>query len=70
MEILAEKNTSVDEERFQELMKEQRDRARDARKNAGADAWEGESNVLEGLPATEFVGYETSELPKQRFWQS
>ncbi len=58
-EILAEKNTSVDEERFQELMKEQRERARDARKNAGADAWEGESNVLEGLPATEFVGYET-----------
>ena len=40
-------------------MKEQRERARDARKNAGADAWEGESNVLEGLPATEFVGYET-----------
>ena len=58
-EILTERNVTVDEGRFQELMKEQRERARDARKNAGADAWEGESNVLEGLPATEFTGYET-----------
>ena len=58
-EILTERNVTVDEARFQELMKEQRERARDARKNAGADAWEGESNVLEGLPATEFTGYET-----------
>ena len=58
-EILTERNVTVDEARFQELMTEQRERARDARKNAGADAWEGESNVLEGLPATEFTGYET-----------
>lgn len=37
-EILSEKGIKVDVERFRELMKEQKKRSRDARKNAGADA--------------------------------
>ncbi|MDR1564300.1 MAG: alanine--tRNA ligase [Oscillospiraceae bacterium] len=57
VEILAEKGISVDTEGYHALMKEQKTRARNARKNAGADAWEGKGNVLENIPATEFVGY-------------
>ncbi len=57
-EILAERGMQVDEERFQELMLEQKARARAARANAGADAWEGEGNLLENLPETSFIGYE------------
>lgn len=56
-EILAERGLQVDEERFQELMRLQRERARSARKNAGADAWEGEGDAAEGLPETVFEGY-------------
>ena len=39
-EILAERGMTVNEEEFQALMMEQKSRARAARKNAGADAWE------------------------------
>ena len=39
-------------------MLQQRERARNARKNAGKDAWEGEGSVIEDLPETEFLGYE------------
>ena len=56
-EILAEKGMTVDEARFKELLTEQKTRAREARKNAGADAWAGDSIDLEGINATEFVGY-------------
>ncbi|XOQ49522.1 MAG: alanine--tRNA ligase [Eubacteriales bacterium] len=56
-EIVAERGMTVDEEEFKRLMLEQRERARAARKNAGADAWEGESDLLEGVPETEFLGY-------------
>ena len=38
-EILAERGMDVDEARFHELIAEQRKRAREARKDAGADAW-------------------------------
>ncbi len=58
-DIVEEKGLSVDEEAFKELMTAQRKRARDARKNAGADAWAGGENLFEGIPATTFVGYET-----------
>jgi alanyl-tRNA synthetase len=60
-EIVAERGLTVDEEEFGRLMREQRERARAARKNAGADAWAGESNVLDGVPETEFLGYEALE---------
>jgi alanyl-tRNA synthetase len=56
-EIVAERGITVDEEEFRRLMLEQRDRARAARKNAGADAWEGETDLLDGVPETEFLGY-------------
>jgi len=56
-EIVAEHGMAVDEEEFKRLMLEQRDRARAARKNAGADAWAGENAVLDDVKATEFIGY-------------
>ncbi len=60
-EILAERGQSVDEEGFTALMKAQKERARAARKNAGADAWTGEDDALGDIPATDFVGYEHDE---------
>ena len=56
-EILAEKGIDVDTDRFQELLAEQKKRSRDARKNAGADAWISDSVDLSDVEATEFVGY-------------
>ncbi len=60
-EILEERGMTVDEEKFHQLMKEQKQRARDARKNAGADAWEGENDVLADIGETVFTGYEVME---------
>ncbi len=56
-EILAEKGIEVDTERFYELLAEQKKRSRDARKNAGADAWVSDSVDLSDIEPTEFVGY-------------
>ncbi len=56
-EILGEKGIEVDVERYKELMVEQKKRSRDARKNAGADAWVSDSTDLSDISATEFVGY-------------
>jgi alanyl-tRNA synthetase len=56
-EILAEKGMSVDEDRFKALVKNQRDTARAARKDAGADAWKNTGAYVSDLPKTEFVGY-------------
>ncbi len=58
-DILEEKGVSVDEERFNELMTEQRERARAARKKAGNDAWKANDGVIQQLIANRFVGYET-----------
>lgn len=58
VDILEEKGLKVDEEAFQEKMMEQRVRARNARKDAGADAWKGEAAVAEKLEASKFVGYD------------
>ena len=57
-DILTEKGFTVDEEEFARLMKEQKDRARNARKDAGADAWKGGASVAEKLDTTVFVGYD------------
>jgi alanyl-tRNA synthetase len=60
-ELLAEKGLSVDDQGFQELMEEQRQRAR----TAGAAAHGSENThervlaFAEAAPATTFVGYET-----------
>lgn len=57
-EILEEKGLRVEEEAFDELMLQQRQRARNARKDAGADAWAGTKNLTEKMDATKFVGYD------------
>jgi alanyl-tRNA synthetase len=56
-EIVGEKGMDVDIDRFNELLKEQKQRSRDARENAGADAWISDSTDLTDLPKTEFKGY-------------
>lgn len=56
-DILEEKGFKVDEDAFDELMAEQRRRARAARTDAGADAWKGKAAVIEQLEASRFVGY-------------
>ncbi|NCC87553.1 MAG: alanine--tRNA ligase [Clostridia bacterium] len=58
-EILEEKSMTVDEEKFAQLVSEQRQRARLARKDAGADAWKGTGNAADNLEKTDFVGYTT-----------
>ena len=60
-DILEEQGITVDEEGFNALMAEQRERARAARKNAGMDAWKGENSVFQQLMANTFVGYERME---------
>lgn len=61
-EILSEKGMTVDEKRFNELLSEQKVRARNARLNAGADAWKSEGNFCQGLPKTIFCGYDQLEV--------
>lgn len=57
-EIIAEKNMTVDEDTFNKLLKQQKERARAARKNAGADAWISDGIDFGSIPKTEFLGYE------------
>lgn len=56
-EILEEKGMTVDEDKFFELVQNQRITARNARKDAGADAWKNSSTALSDIAPTEFVGY-------------
>lgn len=56
-ELLEEKGLTVDEEKFKELVLEQKQRARAAHKGAGAEAWEGSGVATKGMDKTEFVGY-------------
>ena len=55
-DILEEKGMTVDEDKFNELLENQKKTARAARKDAGADAWKG-SSVKIDVTETEFVGY-------------
>lgn len=55
-DVLEEKGMTVDEDRFNELLANQKATARAARKDAGADAWKGESVKIKA-DKTEFVGY-------------
>ena len=59
-EILAEKGMDVDEETFAALVKKQRETARAARKDAGADAWKNTGTALKDVPATVFTGYKAT----------
>lgn len=58
-DVLEEKGMTVDEDRFNELLANQKATARAARKDAGADAWKGESLKF-NIEKTDFVGYTES----------
>ena len=60
-EILEEKGMTVDEEKFKELILEQRKRSRDAHKGAGAEGWNDTGVVSKGIDATVFSGYDATE---------
>jgi len=64
-DVLEENGLTVDEQRFAELMKEQRAKARAA--GGAADAFGGEGDPLAELtlPATKFLGYTTLESKAQ-----
>ncbi len=57
IDILAEKGLTVDEERFKELMTEQRTKAREARKASDGESWKSDGIAFENINATKFVGY-------------
>lgn len=59
IEILEENGLSVDRESFDELMREQRERARKARGESADLAWGSDHLSLAELPQTRFVGYDT-----------
>ena len=52
---------TVDEERFNELMKQQRELARSSRKAADAESWKSDGLTFDGIDKTEFVGYTDNE---------
>ncbi len=56
-EVAEEKGFTVDMDGYHTLLAEQKQRAKDARKNAGADAWLSETVDLGNIAKTEFVGY-------------
>ena len=58
-DILDEKGMTVDEQEYLSLMTEARKKAREAHKDAGAEAWKSSGNATKGMDKTPFVGYET-----------
>lgn len=58
-DILDEKGMTVDEQEYTALMTEARKKAREAHKDAGAEAWKSSGNATKGMYKTPFVGYET-----------
>ncbi len=58
-DILDEKGMTVDEQEYTSLMTEARKKAREAHKDAGAEAWKSLGNATKGMDKTPFVGYET-----------
>ena len=59
--MVAEQGMTVDEESFRQLMQEQKQRAREARKALGDLGWAG-VEFGKDIPATEFVGYDHDEF--------
>ncbi len=57
VEILEEQGMGVDREAFDELMRAQRKRAKDARGSNTEIGWESDELSLMDVPATKFVGY-------------
>ncbi len=56
-DILSEKNMTVDEETFNELMQQQRQKAREGRKAADAQSWKSDGISFDNAEETVFVGY-------------
>jgi alanyl-tRNA synthetase len=57
LEIAEEKGLNIDRDEFDKLMNEQRTRAREARKSAGAISWSEDTLSFLGNSGSEFVGY-------------
>ena len=57
IEMASDEGLTVDEEGFRELMQQQKERAREARKALGDLGWAG-VDLGKEIPATEFVGYD------------
>ena len=57
VDILSEKGMTVDEARFKELMEEQKQKARNARKASDGESWSSNDISFDSIPATEFLGY-------------
>ncbi|MBQ6847616.1 MAG: alanine--tRNA ligase [Clostridia bacterium] len=56
-DILAEKGMTLDEEKFNTCMDEQKEKARNARKTSDGESWKSDGIAFENIPATEFLGY-------------
>ena len=56
-DILKEKGIELDEERFRELMEEQKQKARNARKSSDGESWKSDGITFENIAESVFVGY-------------
>ncbi len=61
IDILAEKGMTVDEDKFKELMTEQRNKARNARKASDGESWKSDGITFDNIEATVFLGYDNNE---------
>ena len=57
VDILSEKGMTVDEARFKELMEEQKQKARNARKASDGESWSSDGITFDNVPSTVFEGY-------------
>ncbi len=60
-DILEEQGMTVDEEGFNALMEEQRNRSRNARKASDGESWKSDGVSFDDVAATEFLGYTENE---------
>ncbi len=60
-DILAEKGMNVDEDGFNTLMQQQREKARNARKASDGESWSSDGINYDDIAATEFLGYTQNE---------
>ena len=67
LEMAEDEGLSVDQDAFQQLMEEQRVRARKAREALGDLGWAG-IEFGKDMPETKFVGYDPEHAPRARCW--
>lgn len=68
-EVAAESDVTLDKDKFKDLMKNQKQMARNARKKLGDLGWDEETEtMLESCPASEFVGYSNLEVQTEITW--